>query len=201
MIEPAAGPQPSPDSVGGWPSWRVWAEIEIRALVHRYNSLGDAGRFEEFIGLFSPDATYVVTGERHPYDGHEGIRAMVGMASTELGPWAEEPDFHIRHFTSTHQIDFDTELEASGRVYYQCLMSHGLDHWGRYTDRYRREGGRWVFSYRAEKRDGMVEGGWCWSLWGPGGSRVAPRDAAQRDDGVFRPGLRIVKDRSRRRRD
>lgn len=159
-----------------WTPERAAAEVEIRALVQRYNALGDGGRFDEFVELFTPDAVYVVTGREAPYEGHDGIRRLLAEANDDLRSWASNGPFHLRHFTSTHQIDFDGADHAHGRVYYQCLMAHGLDHWGRYTDRYRIVDGRWRFAARTEARDGMVAGGWCEALWGPGGSRVPPAD-------------------------
>jgi hypothetical protein len=158
--------------IAEWPTWRVAAEVEIRSLVQRYNALGDSGRVEQFVDLFTEDAVYVVTGSEEPYVGHDGLRRLVVDASGDLRDWSGAEAFHLRHFTSTHQIDFDDERHATGRVYYQCVMRHGLDHWGRYVDRYRRApGSGWQFEARTEARDGMVEGGWCWALWGPGGSR------------------------------
>jgi hypothetical protein len=155
-----------------WPDWRAAAEVEIRALVQRYNAVGDSGRFDEFLGLFAPDAVYIVTGREAPFAGHDGIRRLLGEANEDLRVWGADRPFYIRHFTSTHQVDFDSPTEARGRIYYQCLMAHGLDHWGRYTDRYRVVGGCWRFAARTEARDGMVDGGWCHRLWGPGGTRV-----------------------------
>lgn len=158
-----------------WEPWRVAAEVEIRSLVQRYNALGDSGRTEEFIRLFTEDAEYTVTGMAEPFVGHAGLRSLVAGARDDLLPWASARDVtpHLRHFTSTHQIDFDGEHEARGRLYYACVMPHGLDHWGRYVDRYRRDEGGWRFAARTEARDGMVEDGWCWHLWGPHGTRRA----------------------------
>jgi hypothetical protein len=159
----------------GWPEWRVAAEAEIRSLVQRYNACGDGGRFDEFVELFAPDAIYVVTGREAPFEGHDGLRRLLGEANDDLRVWGADRPFFIRHFTSTHQIDFESATEATGRVYYQCLMPHGLDHWGRYSDRYRVIDGRWRFAARTEARDGMVDGGWCHMLWGPGGTRVSSK--------------------------
>lgn len=156
-----------------WPDWRPAAEVEIRALVQRYNSLGDAGRVEEFVALFTEDAVYRVSGEVEPYIGPRGLSWLVERARRDLLGWAGDDPVHLRHFTSTHQIDFLSDDEAVGRVHYQCLMAHGLDHWGRYVDRYRRvREGRWRFSERLEARDGMIQDGWCWALWGPSGTRA-----------------------------
>jgi hypothetical protein len=54
----------------------------------------------------------------------------------------------------THQIDFDDQTHARGRCYYQVLMAHGLDHWGRYFDEYGERDGRWLFTNRKVTTDG-----------------------------------------------
>jgi uncharacterized protein (TIGR02246 family) len=160
--------------VDDWPEWRFRAEVEIRSLVQRYNAYGDAGRFDAFVELFAPDVVYVVTGRSAPFEGHDGIRRLVREAGDDLRAWADGGRFHLRHFTATHDIAFEGPTAARGRVYYQCLMPHGLDHWGRYTDRYVVVDGRWRFARRTEARDGMVRGGWCDRLWGPGGTYAEP---------------------------
>ena len=49
---------------------------------------------------------------------------------------------------------------ATSRCYYQVLTDRGLDHWGRYIDRYRRVDGRWRFAERKVTTDGVIPGGW-----------------------------------------
>jgi hypothetical protein len=64
---------------------------------------------------------------------------------------------HIRHFTSTHQIDLIDESHAVGRCYFLVVMPHGVDHWGRYIDEYGRREGRWVITLRRALTDGRVD--------------------------------------------
>jgi hypothetical protein len=58
------------------------------------------------------------------------------------------------------QIDVLSPTAARGRCYYQVILPHGLDHWGRYIDEYGVVDGRWVFTSRREFMDGYIEGGW-----------------------------------------
>jgi hypothetical protein len=37
----------------------------------------------------------------------------------------------------------------------------GLDHWGRYTDRFVRVDGTWLFAQRSVRVDGATPGGWA----------------------------------------
>jgi hypothetical protein len=66
----------------------------------------------------------------------------------------------VRHFTSTHQIDLRGPAEGLGRCYYAVLSNVGLDHWGRYVDRYVFERERWLFAERKVSIDGAVPNGW-----------------------------------------
>jgi hypothetical protein len=38
-------------------------------------------------------------------------------------------------------------------------MPHGLDHWGRYLDRYEEQHGRWLFTQRRALPDGRRDDG------------------------------------------
>ena len=63
---------------------------------------------------------------------------------------------HLRHFTATLQIDVDGPDRAHSRCYFQVLMPHGLDHWGRYVDDFVRLDDAWLFNRRRVTVDGRV---------------------------------------------
>jgi uncharacterized protein (TIGR02246 family) len=133
------------------------AREAIRDLVARYNALGDAGRLAELAELFCEDAELEVEGR--PHQGRAAIRALFEAAAAEAR--AGGGGRRLRHFTATHAIDVLAEGRARGRSYYLVLTEAGLDHWGRYTDAYRIDGGRWRFERRAVSVDGLVPGGWA----------------------------------------
>lgn len=133
----------------------VVAREQIRDLVARYNSNGDSGRLDAMMALFAPDATLAV-GERI-YRGTDEIRAMFEAAAART---RSQPGEFVRHFTATHQIDFETADAARGRCYFQVLTRAGLDHWGRYVDRYALADGVWRFAERVVHLEGQVSGGW-----------------------------------------
>jgi len=136
-------------------AWELHAREQIRDLVARYNANGDSGRLDAVIDLFAADATLEIDSGR--YDGPAEIRRMFERASEQT---RSEPDSYIRHFTATHQIDLVDENTAVGRAYFQVLGPAGLDHWGRYLDRYTRSAGTWKFGSRKVVVDGRVAGGW-----------------------------------------
>jgi uncharacterized protein (TIGR02246 family) len=135
--------------------WQLAAREAIRDLVARYNQLGDAGRTEPLVELFTADAVLKVPGRT--LQGREAIRDFF---SEVAGGTGRKPIRVLRHFVATHQIDLEAEDAATGRCYYQVLTEHGLDHWGRYLDRYERTQGGWRFAEREATVDAAVPGGW-----------------------------------------
>ena len=140
------------------------AREQIRDLVARYNSTADSARFDETLALFAPDAVMDTDGELH--EGHAGIRALFEGARDSLAAHADDVPKYLRHLTATLQIDVLGPTTARGRCYYQVILPHGLDHWGRYIDEYGLIDGRWLFTRRKEHLDGYVEGGWAASTVG-----------------------------------
>ena len=138
-------------------TWELVARESIRDLVVRYNASGDAGRFETMLELFTDDAVLVVPDGTH--QGRENIRVF--FESVAIGNGRRPGGRLIRHFTATHQIDVLDPDAARGRCYYQVLTDAGLDHWGRYVDRYRRTDAGWRFQERRVSIDGTVPGGWA----------------------------------------
>ncbi|MFM8649786.1 MAG: nuclear transport factor 2 family protein [Actinomycetota bacterium] len=121
----------------------------IRDLVARYNANGDSGRFAQVRELFANDAVMTIEGDRSYHGADEIMTIFTGTKSNTSGNLS-----HVRHFTSTHQIDLVDPTHATGRLYYAVLTDIGLDHWGRYVDSYIRTNGRWLFASRKVSVDG-----------------------------------------------
>jgi hypothetical protein len=141
--------------------WELEARESIRDLVTRYNSNGDTGRFPQVLELFAEDAVMETAGSDgtpNVYRGRDEIATIFTGARDRWAASAEERKApgYIRHCVFTHQIDVLDETHAKGRCYFQVLMSHGLDHWGRYFDEYEKRDGRWVFSHRKVTTDGYA---------------------------------------------
>ena len=139
------------------------AREAIRDLVARYNSYGDSGRFAPLFDLFTPDAVMEISdlgGEPDRRVGLEQIKTIFTGARERLATPPGAAPGYIRHFTATHQIDLVDGKHATGRLYFAVLMAHGLDHWGRYIDRYVDADGRWQFEHRAVHVDGRSADSW-----------------------------------------
>ena len=133
--------------------WQVIARESIRDLVARYNANGDTGRFAQVRELFSPDATMDI-GDGRVYRGLEEV--MTIFTGTKEATGAASALSHVRHSTTTHQIDLVDETHASGRLYFFVVTDIGLDHWGRYVDSYIATDGTWKFASRKVTVDGWA---------------------------------------------
>jgi len=145
--------------------WERAAREEIRELAARYNQAGDSGRFAEMLALFAEDARLDIEAAGPPparpggsYRGRREIRALL-----EESAQAEGAPQRLRHFTASHQIDFESPLRARGRAYFLVLTAQGLDHWGLYRDEYRRTAPNapWRFARRQVRVEGRTPGGWA----------------------------------------
>ena len=110
------------------------------------------------VELFAEDAVLEITRVQ-TCCGRDEIRAL--FDSVVRGDGGRKKIRVLRHLVATHQIDLVDEGEARGRCYFAVLTEDGLDHWGRYTDRYRCIDGRWLFQERTVALDGAVEGSWA----------------------------------------
>ena len=139
--------------------WELVARESIRVLVARYNSNGDSARFDAVLELFAPDA--VMELPDGVYDGIDQIKTIFTGTKGRLADFGlgTGKQFYMRHYTATHQVDLLDQTHAKGRCYYQVIMAHGLDHWGRYIDEYELREGRWLFTNRKVSMDGYVAGG------------------------------------------
>jgi hypothetical protein len=139
-------------------SWQAAARDAIRELVASYTHCGDGGRFEEFCALFARDGVLELDGGR-VITGRDAIRAFV--AGTGDAVVASGERAFIRHHVSSVQITLDDPDHAHGASYFFVVTQRGPDHWGRYRDRYVRDGERWLFAHRRVRMDGMAPGSWA----------------------------------------
>jgi SnoaL-like protein len=135
----------------------------IRDLVTRYNSYADTGRFEQLWTLFAEHAvmeTGDVDGAMAVFEGPDNIKRIFTDAQRRVQQSETAGPTYVRHFTATHQIDVVDADHASGRCYFAVILASGLDHWGRYIDRYVRVAGEWKFEHRQVVLDGRVASSW-----------------------------------------
>lgn len=140
------------------------AREAIRETVAAYAHCADSGRFTDFAELFAVDGVLEVRGEP-PLQGREAIRAFLEGVGTQLSNATTAPI--IRHHVSNLTISVVTPTEAHGACYFIAVTEHGVDHWGRYRDRYTPQGDQWLFAHRLARTDGTTPGGWAASRLSP----------------------------------
>ena len=131
-------------------TWELVARECIRDTTARYNHAGDTGRFDALVDCFTSDGELVVVGG-DTYLGHTELRAFFsGVGETA-------PGFtHLRHCVTNLLIDVAGPHEATASSYFQVITDIGLDHWGRYRDRFVPESDRWLLAQRSVKTDGYA---------------------------------------------
>lgn len=126
----------------GMKSWEVRAREAVRHTMAAYNAAGDRGRLDELAATFATDGALQI-GDADPIVGPQAIVAELG-ATIRLDP---APRFVHHHVSGLH---FRTVAPESIEVssYFQVLTDAGLDHWGRYRDRFVPVGDRWLIAHR-----------------------------------------------------
>lgn len=120
----------------------------IRYTLALYNNAGDRGSINEMMPCFTENALLEV-GEDRPA-GRENIRAYYEAIRNGglIGGPAGRP---TRHHITTSRIEFDGTDKASGWTYYLLVRDGQIIQHGIYVDRFRKEGERWLFTYRRVK--------------------------------------------------
>src|SRR5262245_58499512 len=109
------------------------AREEIRELVARYAHHADGGRMDELAALFAPDGVLRID-DRERLGGREAIRTFLDGSRTRRTDAVAVRS--IRHHVTTHAIEVSSPDAATGACYFHVVTDRGLDHWGRYRDRY-----------------------------------------------------------------
>jgi hypothetical protein len=135
------------------------AREAIRDLVAAYAHLADRGRVDDVVVLFAEDGALRID-DREALVGHDAIRAFLAGTRDDLRTTALARPM-IRHHVSNLRIALDAEDAAGGEAYFLVVTDRGVDHWGRYRDRYVRTPAGWRFAERRVRVDGMAAGSWA----------------------------------------
>ena len=136
-------------------TWELIAREGIRDTIARYAHLVDRGRIDELVGLFAEDGV-LEAGDRPAVRGRDALRAFFLGTGERLAAASSRP--LIRHHVSNVQIDVRSADAADAVSYFLALTERGVDHWGRYRDRFVRVGERWLFQHRRARADGYAPG-------------------------------------------
>lgn len=127
---------------------------QIRDTIARYNHYGDRGRFDEMVEQFHPDGALVLADDGVRHEGRVALRAFFAGVAHDFGATAR-PTGHLRHCVTNTLIEVGVD-EARADSYFQVITDAGLDHWGRYRDRFVPHEGRWLLAERSVRTDGWA---------------------------------------------
>jgi hypothetical protein len=132
------------------------AREAIRHTIAAYNHAGDRGRVEELAAQLTTDGVLEIKGGR-TLRGRDEIADGLGRSVLTSSGTASEPRF-LRHHVSSVVIDNVTADGADAASYFAVWGPHGIDHWGRYRDRFMPVGDRWLISFRTARVDARTPG-------------------------------------------
>ena len=117
----------------------------VRRTLALYCQLCDDGRFDEWITLYTDDATFSVLGQTH--QGHDAIKAFIENA--------QPPEARGKHFMGQSVVDEDASGTRATAVSDYSFISrtanggYAITSSGRYHDELvRADDGRWLFRSR-----------------------------------------------------
>ena len=137
----------------------IAAREALRELVAAYAHLADGGRLDDVAALFAEDGVLRID-DRPALEGRAAIRAFLGGTQASVRAAAVARPL-VRHHVSNLRLTLDGPERASGAAYFLVLTDRGLDHWGRYRDRYLRLAEGWRFAERRVRVDEMAPGSWA----------------------------------------
>ncbi|MGW2048852.1 nuclear transport factor 2 family protein [Streptomyces sp. NPDC001858] len=121
----------------------AWVAAGVRAVIGAHTQAQDAGRTDDIVALYTPDAVLELPGT-DPLQGHDALRAAFkGWEPTQ-------PQQHLVANTLVTAVGPDEATAVSDVVFLQ----RGESGWavqvvGRYDDALRRVDGNWLLHRRA----------------------------------------------------
>jgi hypothetical protein len=138
--------------------WELSAREEIRETLARYHHCGDSGRFTDMAALFAVDGVLEIHGEA-AHNGRAAIIEFLAGVNRDVRAMSAAP--MLRHYSTNVTITVVSPDEATAASAFLVISESGLDHWGRYRDRFVPEADGWRFAHRLVRTDGYAPDGWA----------------------------------------
>jgi hypothetical protein len=140
--------------------WELSAREACRDTLAQYTHSGDRYLLEDFAGAFSVDGVLEIRGAE-PLQGREAIMARFGGATAAMqaqGEAAKKREVGalrriVRHNVTNVRFESLQPDEAVVASYFTVITEIGLDHMGRYRDRFVPVGDRWLIAHRFVSTD------------------------------------------------
>ncbi|MET7475632.1 nuclear transport factor 2 family protein [Streptomyces sp. NPDC005648] len=123
-------------------STQAWVAAGVRAVIGTHTQAQDAGRTDDIVALYTPDAVLELPGT-DPLQGHDALRAAFkGWEPTQ-------PQLHV----VTNTVVTSTGPDEARAVSDVLFLQRGDEGWapqlvGHYDDSFRRVGGSWLIQHR-----------------------------------------------------
>jgi len=129
------------------------AREEIRDVISRYNHAGDRGDLDALVRCFTETGVLDLEGEGD-CEGRTAIRGRLSGVVSDLAGKSERA--LLRHHVSSIRIELTGSDTAIAASYFLVFTEIGLDHWGRYADRFVRDDDAWRIAHRKVRVDGAA---------------------------------------------
>ena len=127
------------------------AREQVRHTISSYTFGGDRGKLDELAAAFAPDGVLQIESD----DVSTGRQAIVERLARVV-TMDRHPTHMHHHISGTHfRSVTDSAIEVSS--YFLVITDIGLDHWGRYRDRFVPVDDRWLIAHRQVTTDGYVD--------------------------------------------
>ncbi len=133
----------------------------VRDLVAAYTWAGDRGRSAELAALFAEDGVLDVGEHGGRWVGRAEIERRIDASAARMAAAGGTPGPVQHHVASLHvEVGVTGDRpSATARSYFAVHTTIGLDHWGRYRDRFVvGADGTWRFAERVVRVDGHASG-------------------------------------------
>ena len=140
--------------------WELVAREACRDTLAQYTHSGDRYLLEDFAGAFCPDGVLEIRGAE-PLQGRQAIMARFGGATAAMQAQGEAAKKRetgalrriVRHNVTNIRFESIRPEEAIVASYFTVITEIGLDHMGRYRDRFVPVGDRWLIAHRFVSTD------------------------------------------------
>lgn len=140
--------------------WELVARECCRDTLAQYTHAGDRFDLESFAGAFCSDGVLEIRGQP-PLQGRAAIVERFGGATTAQNAQAVAAAARsegaarriVRHTVTNVRFEAVSSDEITVASYFTVFTEIGLDHMGRYRDRFVPVGDRWLIAHRFVSTD------------------------------------------------
>src|SRR5215469_7413449 len=145
--------------------WELVVREQCRDTLAQYSHAGDRYQLDDFAGAFCEDGVLEIRGQPplvgraaivERFGGATAAQQAQGVAAAARAAGAVRRV--VRHAVTNVRFEAIAESEATVASYFTVFTEIGLDHMGRYRDRFVPVGDRWLIAHRFVSTDWRAPG-------------------------------------------